>query len=950
MINFIKTNIYSNNELEIKKLINNDSIIITSLNKVNYYKKSIKNIKVDIYDLNGFIYKIIKKYHHKKNIIDDEQQKLLFLKVIIELNDQLQYINQYQIELIDDLIEIYNNEFKFKLIKTDNKTEIIKETELIIEKYLDLLKENNYIDKVSCYQVVSNYLFNYQTIDFFITDLFLLNEMEKEVIIAILKNCNNAYMFIYNDKIINNLELLKTSYQSIYQQIDKFEVLNLDNKIDEKKDYLIHNLFKSEYKSLKTNDIFIYAGSDLYDEISFIANQITKNIKLYGYKYSDFAIISPKIEKYENYFNLIFNNNNINYTYDLKLNHHFLLFIDYILEICENNFDITTKIDKLIDFLFSNIDKKNLEYKQIKNDIIEIFKLLKRSNTFDEFLKNIYVLILKYEIDDDNWQAVISIMENINFIFKNDMINIKFIRKLFSYLSKNKKIKNRYLNQVLIGNLNDLVAFNPQVVFLIGVNTGNMTPLRYNNIILPFNKLSKYYFNYPITLNNLIYNFQLFYNLTCFQSKLYLSYYKVDNNALKVEKSEIIDKFLNMFENIVVYNKHNLKEFSYLPNLFYDNIGFKKELKNNHKLKEIFAIKFKNYEININKLNDFYHLKKIDLKLQDNKLFLSPSKIDIYNNCHFHYYCKYILRLKENNNIIYDQRLVGIYVHFLLENNIRNFKNLDYEKKFRDLYQIFLNKNDINDQRSKFLLKKLTDNIIYLWPIMVKELINNQFSPFLTETNTNDSNFQSLIYNIDSFKIIISGIIDRIDVSNKYFRIIDYKTNNKKIDFNEFLIGINLQLFIYLLFVDNNLSDKKFGALFYQKSLIEFNKNQDLSDYKLDGLIYEDEDLFLDLGGNLLAEYTNIFSRGQIKKTALLNDEKLNLIKRYTEKIILNTSKNIIAGQIDINPIKELKVCNYCPYIAICGIEAQSKLYRKMNRQNYEEIMKSLAGEIDELD
>ena len=217
-----------------------------------------------------------------------------------------------------------------------------------------------------------------------------------------------------------------------------------------------------------------------------------------------------------------------------------------------------------------------------------------------------------------------------------------------------------------------------------------------------------------------------------------------------------------------------------------------------------------------------------------NYLYLSATRIDTYVKCPFQYFCQYILNLKPIERQKYDLKLVGTYIHYLLERLI-NEKSDDIDQILNDSKQIFIKEHLLNiNATTNYFLKRLNDNIKLIWPIIKKELDNNKFIPTYFEIDiANTDKWHPLIIQNNELTIKLSGIIDRIDIYDKYYRIIDYKTGDKKINLNEIVVGLNLQLFIYLLFAYNNLKDKMGAGIFYMLVYYSFNNGKD---YRLNGM------------------------------------------------------------------------------------------------------------------
>ena len=186
------------------------------------------------------------------------------------------------------LIYIIPKKISFK--KTNYRNLKIDDINLIIETYLELIKDK-YIDEVNIYKVVNKYLKEneiYRDYNIYINDLYYFDELEKDIILSLLKGSKNSYMVFFTDKEINGLEIIYENYQYFLNNLDNINFINIDNE-NPYKEFLINHLFS--FNDVKYDDnvpISLYGASDPYDEVVFVANKIENLRRLYNYHYRDF--------------------------------------------------------------------------------------------------------------------------------------------------------------------------------------------------------------------------------------------------------------------------------------------------------------------------------------------------------------------------------------------------------------------------------------------------------------------------------------------------------------------------------------------------------------------------------------------------------------------------------------------------------------------------------------
>lgn len=543
------------------------------------------------------------------------------------------------------------------------------------------------------------------------------------------------------------------------------------------------------------------------------------------------------------------------------------------------------KIAELSDEDFSSFAIVSNNINQYKNYIELIFNNNNIPVNFSTLVNASYIEYLISIIDkkDDKFNY-----ENKDLFFKSliDFINVdentkKFIvdicasyyecfsditlfTKFLDYY-KTKEINKKHLNRVDVCDIKD-VSLDKKYLFVLGVNEGEFNVSSFNNLFIKYNELFKIYDNFNV--NTFKDEFDFYLNRIEYFNFVYFTYHKIDfsNNQ---SKADLYLNGLNLTKvklNIVLENVYNV-----LANDFI-----------------------------LNKTN-LLDVNRLDLNFDE--LNLSPSKLDTFNKCNFSFYCKYLLKLDEPY-VEFDNRHIGSYVHKLFELSLNS---TDYIKEFKNEEELY--SSNFKSPIIKYLISKITENVITLFPYVKRELDANGFENKYREI---DLKSDPLVIDLNGININVSGIIDRVDESDSSFRIVDYKTGNRTLDFNEMIIGINLQLFIYMLYLEKKY-DKKVSGLLYQKALIVSKKDS----YLLDGIILDSAiDLY---GGDDVSEFLNVKSRGNIDSNKVLNESKFELISNYTMKKIKDSANNILSGNITINPING--TCDYCPFKVICGIE-----------------------------
>lgn len=382
-------------------------------------------------------------------------------------------------------------------------------------------------------------------------------------------------------------------------------------------------------------------------------------------------------------------------------------------------------------------------------------------------------------------------------------------------------------------------------------------------------------------MNHLYLSFSRFYD----KKELYPS--------LIIEK---INGFLNpySFKNIVYSKKH----FDFMMGKIIDEY-------------ELFSLKSQYYEASYKNILNYnsYSKKFKPLTSYENKnLILSYSQLDDFYSCAFSYYLKYVLKIDENEDTIYNR--IGNLTHLLLEKLIKGeVVNFDDE----------LNKMDI-PLNQICIIKSLKEPIL--------KAIDN-INSFKNESRFDfKSEIEDLYYQIDD-NAILKGRIDLLIEDDTSFALVDYKTGQESFDNKIIKYGRSLQLPIYYLLSKSSsaLNNKNVFGLYINHVLDKKYYEGDYSYLKFDGISI-DKDKYI---SSIEEKYISTPN-----KNLQTQDDFVLLIDEVKNKINEAVIK-IRDGSFDINPknVSNKEVCKYCTFKDICFIKKDEVL--KINAKDGDE-------------
>jgi len=253
---------------------------------------------------------------------------------------------------------------------------------------------------------------------------------------------------------------------------------------------------------------------------------------------------------------------------------------------------------------------------------------------------------------------------------------------------------------------------------------------------------------------------------------------------------------------------------------------------------------------------------------------------------------------------------------------------------------------------------------------LIEHIKRGKFEPIGAEMEFKDgSPLTGIVINInDRQKFILTGKVDRIDImdsdGNKYVKIIDYKSGNKKFDLNDVYFGMQLQLLLYIdAFIKNgehyfsNESvnfEVKPGGIFYfniDDPIVEYNgeivsdKIQDmiLESFKMAGLVLANESVVEGLDTDISTSSkiipVSMKKSGEFgARSSIATEKEFNELRQAVTTKIQKIGNDIVSGKINAYPYKKgtLSACDYCSYSSICEIELKNEKdkYNKVKKHD----------------
>jgi len=722
--------------------------------------------------------------------------------------------------------------------------------------------------------------------------------------------------FMTKDEFINNY-YFSYNEDAIYYLMTKYNL-----HIDVAKLYLKYLYVIDDNKKYKNKKLIFLQDikKDLINNNLLIINKAFKsNIKKYDIEIKNYY----NLEKYEEeLFNSI---NNYSLTKVSKAIYEF----NTIEE--ETNFVAL----KIIELLKQNIDINKIYICNLSNDyyyIIEkIFSyynipinIAKKNTIYSTKVVKDYLETKELDLEDNTKNSINKKIINI----LKDLNNLNSNSKEYETILID-KLKNTYLNNSKLNNAINIKDIykeefsDDEYIFILGFNNDFLNLNNDTDYITDNEKeeVELYKTNYlnKRSKNTLSYLLSNIDNITISYSynSPFKTYYK--SSLIEDYDLKVINNDIDNYNYLNIYNKLRLGE--YLDNYYI----YGEKNKSINVLNNTYKIPYRDYSNNFTGINNNTYLKNLPYPLN-----LSYTSLNTYNECHFKYYVRYVLRLEPYEDKF--STFIGSMYHEIL--TLYKDNNFDFE----EVYKKYIETRDLS-LKEKLLLIKIKEDLI----LLIEKLKEQQK---LTNYNEELYEMKLTVPLEKEVAVNIIGYIDKImyykEIEDMYFSIIDYKTGTIDTHIEPMKYGLHMQLpvYLYLIHYSKAFTSPIFTGIYYQNILFNYPKysntleKEEETKYYLQGYSTSNIDI--------LSRFDKTYEDSKLIKSMKYNDDKfgayskviddeeiIDLVK-YTKNIINNNVDDIIKGDFTINPKiynnKNIS-CEYCNFKDVCYKKDDDNIY-----------------------
>ena len=313
----------------------------------------------------------------------------------------------------------------------------------------------------------------------------------------------------------------------------------------------------------------------------------------------------------------------------------------------------------------------------------------------------------------------------------------------------------------------------------------------------------------------------------------------------------------------------------------------------------------------------------------------SVSQLTDFFKCPYRFYIQYGLNVKPRTVAELKSSDLGNVLHAVLETYVRDMDVDESDevteriakKKFDEAMNDDFYRGLRNDVKMAGVLVQLKSESVRMCKVVKKQLRDSDFVNYATELSFGGgSGLAPVVVTFDGGKFNLVGKIDRVDVWQDRFIVIDYKSGANAAHYGEkeLYIGHKMQLPVYVKAVQD-LTGKRPAGFYYFNMHDNFTAAGARDDYVYNGRTLNDVAVAARIDRNLPVTGSaklglKLKSDGQFNmqsgRNRLLEDEQFANQISYTFELIRRAGNLMKEGYAAVNPYDG--ACAYCDYKDIC--------------------------------
>ena len=543
------------------------------------------------------------------------------------------------------------------------------------------------------------------------------------------------------------------------------------------------------------------------------------------------------------------------------------------------------------------------------------------------------------EVNKQVYTAVVKILDQMDMLLSDVKMSVREYKAVFSsgISALELSIIPQYNDAVFVGKYKEVALAKAKYLFAVGL-TGAVPEVRADVSLLSDGDIDclenlKVMIEPKIKVVNQRVRENFTLALSAFSDGLFLSYPVSAIDGKKNDRCEALDLCEKLFKlkpfvcgNGYMTEKQGVRTFARECGEFYDGTLSDFTLASSF----YSAIDGGKAKSVLDRAN-----KEIKVKLDDGAKVLigketSPTTIEDYYKCPYRAFLAHSVRLVRRDDGAVNALSVGNIMHDIFRYYAQNIGSVKDKESSDALFERVKDKVLERDEYKKYLADSATRSTVKRVLRESKKYCFNTYSTFKNSAFTVAKTEASFGVGKDyppvpllGGKVNLKGKIDRVDESDKYFRVMDYKTGTADATDTTLFAGLKLQLYLYAAAVQAKYADgeKKPAGLYYLPVSDKFEKPDSKVKPLAVGRTLNTEEAILAQDGNFFEQGQSEFlpvktdKNGKVKNGS--EKEQMSAFIDYAVSVSSLAVKRMEEGVIVPSPYQG--TCDYCDYKALCG-------------------------------
>jgi len=469
-------------------------------------------------------------------------------------------------------------------------------------------------------------------------------------------------------------------------------------------------------------------------------------------------------------------------------------------------------------------------------------------------------------------------------------------------------------------------------------------------------------------------NYLVYSMLCCPVDKVYVLYSEKDSSGKELSPSSFVTRIADAFSDIMIGvdghdDKKEIKRFllsasgEFIPSTAdsaYNEIGIVNETE------------YESVKASVQGYNNYFDCLELIQKSSSetnfsitpataDKLFgkeieLSATGFDVYHKCSLSYLLDFGFGAGKLEKADLGVLQRGLITHYVLEKIVDKFHSKlgslttaeissEVDVLIDEYFRNVKGSEKLMTARFSYLLSKIAVQIKNIVAHMASEFAQSDFDAKYCELTIGDkANIPGLKYVLDDGTVVnFGGKIDRVDVFGGYVRVVDYKTGKMVFKLSDTLVGLNMQMLLYLYnFVKcggDLVSDPKPAGVLYMPA-----KDSDKpAERRMNGIILDKDEVRLAMEKENKGRY--IPKREDQPSSSYIAEGGFEVVFDQIDRLIISMGNALRRGEFSADPTDgaSFDACKYCDYSGIC--RSSGNPHKKCEEYDNDKTISLLKGE-----